>query len=160
MYIPCYSAPAVHWSLLHVTRLASRIILIEQNIKKRTGPAFYEYSLLGLDYLYQRLCPDNGPLPTSARARRGLIESPVEMEAAKDEPYHHPKFRAVQLFSQVYASCPGGRLQCDVLKRWRSTNFQKADASESSPLCQGTEDFVYCLDCEQYDLGQAAGYCL
>jgi hypothetical protein len=36
-YIPCYSAPAVHWDLLPVTRLASRIILIEQNIKKWTG---------------------------------------------------------------------------------------------------------------------------
>ncbi len=31
--------PAEHWSLLPATRLASRIILIEQNIKKRTGPA-------------------------------------------------------------------------------------------------------------------------
>jgi hypothetical protein len=37
-YIPCYSAPALHWGLLPATRLASRIILIEQNIK-RTGPA-------------------------------------------------------------------------------------------------------------------------
>jgi hypothetical protein len=37
--IPCYSAPAVHWDLLPVTRLASRKKLIEQNIKKRTGPA-------------------------------------------------------------------------------------------------------------------------
>jgi hypothetical protein len=34
-YIPCYSAPAVHLGLLPATRLASRIILIEQNIKKR-----------------------------------------------------------------------------------------------------------------------------
>jgi hypothetical protein len=37
--IPCNSAPAVHWNLLPVTRLASRKILVEQNIKKRTGPA-------------------------------------------------------------------------------------------------------------------------
>jgi hypothetical protein len=37
-YIPCYSAPAVHLGLLPATRLASRIILIEQNIKKGTGP--------------------------------------------------------------------------------------------------------------------------
>jgi hypothetical protein len=36
-YIPCYSAPAVHWGLLPVTRLASRKMLIEQNIKKQTG---------------------------------------------------------------------------------------------------------------------------
>jgi hypothetical protein len=38
-YIPCYSAPAVHWGLLPATRLASRKILVKQNIKKRTGPA-------------------------------------------------------------------------------------------------------------------------
>jgi hypothetical protein len=38
-YIPCYSAPAEHWGFLPATRLASRIILIEQNTKKRTGPA-------------------------------------------------------------------------------------------------------------------------
>jgi hypothetical protein len=38
-YIPCYSAPAEYWGFLPATRLASRIILIEQNIKKRTGPA-------------------------------------------------------------------------------------------------------------------------
>jgi hypothetical protein len=38
-YIPCYSAPALHWGLLPATRLASREILIEQNIKKQTGPS-------------------------------------------------------------------------------------------------------------------------
>jgi hypothetical protein len=38
-YIPCYSAPTVHWGFLPATRLASRILLIEPNIKKRTGPA-------------------------------------------------------------------------------------------------------------------------
>jgi hypothetical protein len=36
-YIPCYSAPAVHWGLLPVTRLASRKILNEQNIKGGQG---------------------------------------------------------------------------------------------------------------------------
>jgi hypothetical protein len=45
-YIPCYGAPAVHWSLLPATRLASRKILIEQNIKRQTGPALYVISLL------------------------------------------------------------------------------------------------------------------
>jgi hypothetical protein len=40
-YIPCYSAPALHWGLLPASMLASRNILIEQNIKKRTGPAFF-----------------------------------------------------------------------------------------------------------------------
>ncbi len=38
-YIPCYSAPAEHWGFLPATRLASRIILVEQKIKKQTGPA-------------------------------------------------------------------------------------------------------------------------
>jgi hypothetical protein len=38
-YILCYGGPAEHWVPLSVTRLASRKILIEQNIKKRTGPA-------------------------------------------------------------------------------------------------------------------------
>jgi hypothetical protein len=38
-YIPSYGAPVEHWRFLPATRLASRIILIEQNIKKRTGPA-------------------------------------------------------------------------------------------------------------------------
>jgi hypothetical protein len=38
-YIPCCIAPFEHWGLLPATRLASRKILIKQNIKKRTGPA-------------------------------------------------------------------------------------------------------------------------
>jgi hypothetical protein len=38
-YVPCYSARELHWCLLPATRLASRKLLIEQNIKKRTGPA-------------------------------------------------------------------------------------------------------------------------
>jgi hypothetical protein len=36
--ILCYGGPAEHWGPLPATRLASRKILIEQNIKKRTGP--------------------------------------------------------------------------------------------------------------------------
>jgi hypothetical protein len=38
-YILCYSSPAVHWSLLNISRLASREIPMEQNIKIRTVPA-------------------------------------------------------------------------------------------------------------------------
>jgi hypothetical protein len=45
-YIPCYSAPAVHWGLLPATGLASRKILIEQNIKRRTGPELYSTYVL------------------------------------------------------------------------------------------------------------------
>jgi hypothetical protein len=42
-YIPCYGAPAVHWGLLPASRLAGRKIPIEQNIKRRTGPALYVF---------------------------------------------------------------------------------------------------------------------
>jgi hypothetical protein len=38
-YIPCYGGRAEHWGPLPATRLASRKILIEQNIKKPTEPA-------------------------------------------------------------------------------------------------------------------------
>ncbi len=38
-YIFCHGGPAEHWGLLPATRLASREILIEQNIKKHTGPS-------------------------------------------------------------------------------------------------------------------------
>jgi hypothetical protein len=46
-YIPCYDPPAEHWGLLPATRLASRKILIEQNIKRQTGPALCVFCLLG-----------------------------------------------------------------------------------------------------------------
>jgi hypothetical protein len=49
-YIPCYGAPAEHWGLLPAIRLASREILIEQNIKKQTGQALCVFSLLGDDH--------------------------------------------------------------------------------------------------------------
>jgi hypothetical protein len=48
-YIPCYGGPAEHWGPLPATRLASRKILIEQNIKKRTGPSLCV--LCGEDYV-------------------------------------------------------------------------------------------------------------
>jgi hypothetical protein len=38
-YILCYGGPAEHWGPVPATRLASRKIFVEQNIKKRTGPA-------------------------------------------------------------------------------------------------------------------------
>jgi hypothetical protein len=40
-YIPGLSALAVHWGFLPATELARRKILIERNIKKRTGPALW-----------------------------------------------------------------------------------------------------------------------
>ncbi len=39
LYILCYGGLAEHWGPLPATRLASRKIHIEQNIKKWTGPA-------------------------------------------------------------------------------------------------------------------------
>jgi hypothetical protein len=38
-YISCQSVPAVPWSLLPATGLASRKILSDKNIKNRTGPS-------------------------------------------------------------------------------------------------------------------------
>jgi hypothetical protein len=38
-YIPCCTAPAEPWGLQPASRPASSNILIEQNIKKRIGPA-------------------------------------------------------------------------------------------------------------------------
>jgi hypothetical protein len=38
-YIPCYSASAVLYGLLPASRIASRKIHVEQNIKIHTGPA-------------------------------------------------------------------------------------------------------------------------
>jgi hypothetical protein len=49
-YIPCYGAPPEHWGLLLATRLASRKILLEQNIKRRTGPPLCVFSLFGRDH--------------------------------------------------------------------------------------------------------------
>jgi hypothetical protein len=53
-HIPRYYEPAVYWDLLPATRLASRKILIEQNIKRRTGPALHVLSLLGQNSHQQR----------------------------------------------------------------------------------------------------------
>jgi hypothetical protein len=61
-YIPCYGGPAEHLGLLPAKRLASSEILIEQNIKKRTGPALcvlcgvytvagWQSTVLGLEYV-------------------------------------------------------------------------------------------------------------
>ncbi len=55
-YIPCFSAPELHWDLLPATRLASRNILIEQNIKKQTGTALCVYNLLGLYSVQCTVC--------------------------------------------------------------------------------------------------------
>jgi hypothetical protein len=53
-HIPWYYAPVVYRDLLPATRLACRKILIEENIKRRTGPALYVFSLLGQNSPQQR----------------------------------------------------------------------------------------------------------
>jgi hypothetical protein len=44
-----------------------------------------------------------------------MIESPVEVEAAKGVPYRQPMLRDVQLSSEVYSSYGGEGLRCNVL---------------------------------------------
>jgi hypothetical protein len=70
-YIPCYSALELHRGLLPATRLASRKILIEQNIKKRTGPA---------------LCVLCGPVSTSSanRLERFLFKGTNSCQKSKE----------------------------------------------------------------------------
>jgi hypothetical protein len=63
-YILCYGGPAEHWGPLPATRLASRKILIEQNIKKRTGPSLCV--LCGLE-----------PLQAAALGGRGARIAPA-----------------------------------------------------------------------------------
>ncbi len=58
-YIPCYSGPAEHWGLLPATRLASREILIEQNFKKRTGPALWVLYVATVDVRAYSIVPDH-----------------------------------------------------------------------------------------------------
>ncbi len=49
-----------------------------------------------------------------------VFDSEMEVEAAKGLPYRRPMLRVVRL----YASCGRGGLQCIVLYRRRSLNFQ------------------------------------
>ncbi len=67
---------------------------------------------------------DAGPMQSSAWAGWICFESEVEVEAAKDEPYRRSKLRAAQLSSEVYSSCGGEGLRCNVLYRRRPLNFQ------------------------------------
>ncbi len=69
---------------------------------------------------------DKRPLPSSAWASWKDFESGVEVEAAKDEVYRRPMVRAIQLSSEMYASCRGGELRWNVLYRLRSPDFQIA----------------------------------
>jgi hypothetical protein len=66
-------------------------------------------------------------MPSSAWAGWICFESEVEMEAAKGVPYRRLMLRAVQLPSEVYSSCGGEGLLCNVLYRRRSLNFQDSD---------------------------------
>jgi hypothetical protein len=49
------------------------------------------------------------------------------MEAAKGVQYRRLLLKAVQLSSEVYSSCGGEGLRCNVLYRRRLLNFQYPD---------------------------------
>jgi hypothetical protein len=66
-------------------------------------------------------------MPSSAWAGWICFESEVEVEAAKGVPYRRLMLRAVQLPSEVYSSCGGEGLLCNVLYLRRSLNFQDSD---------------------------------
>ncbi len=48
----------------------------------------------------------------------------MEVEATKSVPYRRLMLRAVQLSSEVYSSCGGEGLLCNVLYQLRPLNFQ------------------------------------
>ncbi len=52
-YIPCYSGPAEDWGPLPATRLASRKILIEQNIRQDGQGQHSVYSVGMTYYLHE-----------------------------------------------------------------------------------------------------------
>ncbi len=57
---------------------------------------------------------DAGPLLSSAWTGWMCFDSEVEVEAAKCEPYRRFMLRAVQLSYEVYSSCGGEGLRCNV----------------------------------------------
>jgi hypothetical protein len=82
-YILRYGGQAEHWGSIPATRLASRKILIEQNIKKRKGPALCV--LCGFTKPFWRLYTDlqealqypsvafQQPIKTSAKRQRESV---------------------------------------------------------------------------------------
>ncbi len=63
-------------------------------------------------------------MPSSAWAGWINVEILVEVEAATGVPYRRPILRAAQLWYEVYSSCGGEGLRCNVLHRRRPLNFQ------------------------------------
>jgi hypothetical protein len=82
-------------------------------------------------------------MPSYAWAGWICFESEVEVEAAKSVPYCRLVLRAVQLSSEVYTSCRGEGLRCNVLYPRRSLNFQYSDRVK--PL-----EILTSLWCAQY----------
>jgi hypothetical protein len=58
----------------------------------------------------------------------------VEVEAAQGVLYCRPLLGAVQLLSEVYASCWGGGLRCNFLQWRHSINFQYPICVKPSPI--------------------------
>jgi hypothetical protein len=78
-YIPCYNAPTVHWYLLPATRLGSSKIFIEQNIKRRTGPALYVFSLLAYRTLVYTVYTPQSPVFILSAATVPVTQQPVSI---------------------------------------------------------------------------------
>ncbi len=63
-------------------------------------------------------------MPSSAWAGCICFDSEVEVEAEKGVLYRRPILRAAQLSYEVYCSCAGEGLRCNVLYRRHPLNFQ------------------------------------
>jgi hypothetical protein len=75
-------------------------------------------------------------MPPSAWAGWICFESEVEVEAAKGELYSQLMLRVVQLSSEVYSSCGGEGLQCNVPYRRRSLNCQYPHCVKPLKICR------------------------
>jgi hypothetical protein len=84
-YIPSYFAPELHRGLLPASRLANKKILIEQNIKKRTGPALcvlcglhWEENQTGFKlaevFKTDIVCPDRRKSTEKSKARSSSMD--------------------------------------------------------------------------------------
>jgi hypothetical protein len=67
---------------------------------------------------------DAGPMLSPAWAGWKCFECELEVEAANGVPYCRSMLRAVKMSSEVYSSCGGEGLRCNVLYQRRSLNFQ------------------------------------
>ncbi len=74
-YIPCYPAPALRWGLLPATRLASRKILTEQNIYKKSGQD--QHSVYSVDPTGGLQVLKQGVRQREVRSTRELVRTDI-----------------------------------------------------------------------------------